>query len=110
MKKIVNWFKNEIRLLRKIDFNKLEILVFTSQKQHNKYMDKLNKETAVIMDNVYNYYVSQLSQEKQKKMFHDWWYGKCVSTEEYQSKLGIDEESCQKVHSCIMEAVSSGFG
>ena len=73
-------------------------------------MDKLNKETAVIMDGVYDYYLSQLPQEKQKKMFHDWWYGKCVSKDDYKQELGIDEESCQKVDSCIMEAVSSGFG
>lgn len=86
----------------------LEVHEFKNQKELDSFMDKLNERTKVIMNEAYNYYLKQLHNEQQKKIFHDWWYGKSVYTDEYRK--GIDEDLLYEVDSCILEACSRGFG
>lgn len=88
--------------------NHLSVHYVKYQAHYDFLREKWDKETRIIMDNVYNYYINELAHDQQKKMFHDWWYGKPVYTDKYKSSMS--EEKFKEVSSCILEATSRGFG
>ncbi|MFJ3388830.1 hypothetical protein [Lysinibacillus sp. NPDC086135] len=88
--------------------NHIEVKEFTSQEDHDEYINRLNEQIKIIMHSVYQHCMNELPYYQQKKIFHDWWHGKSVYTDEYRK--GIDEKLLYEVDSCILEACSRGFG
>lgn len=86
------------------------LLWFGKKKIDKKVMDKLDAWGAQVYGEAYEYYYNMAKEENENvaKIFHDWWYGKCVTTEEYMSQFS--EEDNRVAGNIIMTAISSGFG
>lgn len=73
-------------------------------------MKELNEWGAKVYGEAYDYYYKMAKDENDNvaQIFHDWWYGQCVSTPEYEANFS-KEDRCT-AGSIILTAVSAGFG
>jgi hypothetical protein len=86
----------------------IKVIAVDSPEQFEKEMDALNKETATIYENEKQRALNQCTNENIKTIFLDWWNGKSVYTEEYESKYSREDH--YDAHSIILEVISNGFG
>jgi hypothetical protein len=71
-------------------------------------IDYLNSTTSTLYQSRYIYCMEQCKTKGSAQIFHDWWHGICISSDEYQRH--VNEEDYLDAHDWIMETISIGMG
>ncbi|ASR78988.1 hypothetical protein AARONPHADGERS_125 [Bacillus phage AaronPhadgers] len=86
------------------------VMLFTTGELSEEQMDRLNKETAIIMDAKYKEAYGEALKHSYEAatMFDDWWHGGYVFNDEYKSC--IPHDCYEHGRHIIMWVTSQGFG
>ncbi len=86
-------------------FNLLE---FENKKEYDLWLNDFNKQTANFMQSAKEYYLSKCENDIVRKIFNDWWSGKCIYINDY--KIQYNEEDWESAYRWTMDAISNGLG
>lgn len=88
---------------------KLITIYETNNKAEREIVFKhLNEWAAEVYKNAYVRFLDMCENEDQRTIFTDWWNGKCVTTDEYESKFSPQDN--YDAGGIILTACSEGFG